>query len=609
MTPFTVTPGTRITMPKQQGLLRRGGRYYSNIKVPKDLKPAMGKEHIREALGTSDYREACRRAIYEKMRWQAFFDDERRKVAARAAPEPKQTRPVLSLSEREAHKFAARHLIGLEQRFRDWWEKEGSRLDASERQEVLFNVSDELATLDGGSETLAPDDAAFSLRGFLNREGIQCPPSSQAFQVLRPLFRAVLAEHSARKLDILEGRPVIPRDTHFRDVYAHSPLPQQPQAITLGEMLKRFEKAQKDGGRSEGTRMTYEIPARILREVFGADAPLSAITRERIESLCDMLRKAPQNAAQRYPKLTLPQAIEAADRAHDTRRLKSKTLANYFNNLVTIFNFAVEKRLMPENPAKDRWLRESFAEEDSGPKAQFTIEDLNSLFRSPLYTGCVDDVNGYAKRGPNTPRRARFWVPLLALFHGLRCNEACQLYAEDVKERDGIAYLAIREKREDGSKCDKRLKTKQSERDVPLHPELTRLGFLAFVTQRRKDASSPRLFPELEAGPTGYFSNYFSKWFRRFKASILGEGHKATFHSFRHQFRDATRAARLSAETVALLAGWEDGGGSKNLTMNRYGRGTEFFRILAEDLAKVRFEGLGLAHLYLPSEPVKTTSR
>jgi hypothetical protein len=88
MTHFTVTPEPRNRMPKQQGLLRRGARFYTNIKVPKDLKAAMGREHIRESLGTSDYREACRRAVYQNMRWRTVFDDERRKLAARTFKGP-----------------------------------------------------------------------------------------------------------------------------------------------------------------------------------------------------------------------------------------------------------------------------------------------------------------------------------------------------------------------------------------------------------------------------------------------------------------------------------------------------------------------------------------
>ena len=57
MSPRIVTLAPKLTMPRQQGLLQRGSRWYSNFKVPLDLCDAFGKTQIRESLGTSDYRE------------------------------------------------------------------------------------------------------------------------------------------------------------------------------------------------------------------------------------------------------------------------------------------------------------------------------------------------------------------------------------------------------------------------------------------------------------------------------------------------------------------------------------------------------------------------
>lgn len=99
----------------------------------------------------------------------------------------------------------------------------------------------------------------------------------------------------------------------------------------------------------------------------------------------------------------------------------------------------------------------------------------------------------------------------------MRCNEAAQLYTEDFCEKEGIFYFDIREARADGTKCEKHLKTKQSKRQIPLHEELIRMGFVEFVQARKNDPAHPRLFPDLPYGSTGYFSNPFSKWFRRFK--------------------------------------------------------------------------------------------
>ena len=50
----------------------------------------------------------------------------------------------------------------------------------------------------------------------------------------------------------------------------------------------------------------------------------------------------------------------------------------------------------------------------------FTTDQLNVIFQAPIYTGCVDDERNYGKPGVNRPKRGRFWLPILSLFHGLR---------------------------------------------------------------------------------------------------------------------------------------------------------------------------------------------
>jgi integrase len=327
-----------------------------------------------------------------------------------------------------------------------------------------------------------------------------------------------------------------------------------------------------------------------LQAFLKREKQLAAITREDMHALFDLLQRAPSNATKRYKGMTLAQATEAADKAQDTRRLSPKTVHHHYIQISALLNLATDEKLISESPLNSRFLRMAVAESaPSQPREQFTIAELNKLFRSPLHENCQADTGA---------RKGVFWVPLLALFHGFRCNEACQIFTEDVKTRDGITFIAIREERENGSKCEKKLKTKQSKRDVPLHPELARLGFLEFVEGRRRDASSPRLFPDLTPGHKGYFSDDFSKCFIRIVKTALGKGCKATMHSFRHQFRDATRAARLPAETVARLAGWEHGEDGMSRQMSHYGRGPEYLRTLAEDIAKVEYPGLDLAHLY-----------
>lgn len=56
MSPQTVTLAPFQEMPRQQGLLLRRNRYYTNFKVPLDLQAALGKKMI-EVRTIEDLRE------------------------------------------------------------------------------------------------------------------------------------------------------------------------------------------------------------------------------------------------------------------------------------------------------------------------------------------------------------------------------------------------------------------------------------------------------------------------------------------------------------------------------------------------------------------------
>ncbi|MFN0077814.1 MAG: DUF6538 domain-containing protein [Prosthecobacter sp.] len=605
-------------MPRQQGLLRRGSRWYSNFKVPPALRDAFGKEHIRETLGTSDYREAVRKIASERHRWTLIFESARSKLAPSkphpAPPQPsaaaKSKRLMTAISDREAFEYATRYLVLNEREFRGWMDSEGRLLDEVKQGDILSDiVQDRIALAEGDEFRGEPLDGTFELQSFLETEGIDCPATSPAFQKLRPLVMAAHLEHLGRCQDMLKGIPAKERDNLFRGIHSHSPAMEKPKGKTLAELIHTKELYNVDVERSVKTVSAFKLPARLLLEVLGEDKPIESISREDMGQVFSLMKDVPLNAQQRYPGMTLKQAIEAARLANDQRKPVHNTLAEHYLHISALFKYAVGEGLMSKNPAATPTFQGMFRKEDVEPREQFTIDELNRLFHAPLYTGCVNDGAGYAKPGPERPRRGRFWVPLLALYHGTRCNEACQIYTADVKTADEIVYIAIREEAEDGGPSIKKLKTKQSIRNVPVHPELIRMGFLDFVEARKRDAESPRLFPELTPGHKGYCSDAFSKWFGRFKHRVLGEECEATMHSFRHQFRDATRAARLPDESVGRLAGWEHGWGIAKLQMHQYGRGKDYLRILAEDLAKVQYPGLDLSHLYpasaaMPKRPL-----
>ena len=134
------------------------------------------------------------------------------------------------------------------------------------------------------------------------------------------------------------------------------------------------------------------------------------------------------------------------------------------------------------------------------------------------------------------------------------------------------------------------LKTASARRDIPVHPELLRLGFMDFVKERRKAAKPNDL---LFAGEAAYARQQWGRglgdWFTRKVRSLKLEGRKLTFHSLRHDFRDALREAEVERGLADYLMGHaQEGMGAQ------YGSGRPSLARLSAAAAKVSYGGLKL---------------
>jgi integrase len=393
--------------------------------------------------------------------------------------------------------------------------------------------------------------------------------------------------------EALPNRPQIVREAPSEDRRAiAAAAPKAPPQKTLRDLLGIFLNDPVKV-RGDKVRMIYNNAIPIVGEVLGMDTPLRSIDREACRRLMDMLLWLPTNTKKRFPKLTAVQASEMAKAKKLTSTLGYAAINSYMKCLSALMNFAVNEGYIDRNPAKG--LRVVDPRHRRDRRLPFSNDQLRAIFNAPLYRGCVDDEHGYADVGAAHPRRARFWVPLIALFSGMRMNEICQLDVADIRRVDGVDCFLITS-RSNGGADDKKVKTSTSERFVPIHPRLTEIGFMDFVDERRRNGSV-KLFPELTLSTTGYYSDPFSKWFRRFIHKAKATRPKTCFHSFRHCFRDALREARIDHDVALALGGWSSGSGAEGtLTAEAYGRG---FRMatLFEAIKRVDYPSLDLAHL------------
>ena len=351
-------------------------------------------------------------------------------------------------------------------------------------------------------------------------------------EALKVTWRATLAKH--------HGRSRI-------DEALNPPLPSQdvPGQVSLGELIGQFiEQKERD---QYGARKlyAYNVASEIMGEVFGASKPINEITNAECRRLVHVLRNIPKHARKRLGAISYVEAAQRGSSGNLALRSNS-TIQSNINTVSAMFNWAVDQGMLTTNPMPRRSLPRGASVRPDEQRYSFTTEDLQSIFNSPVFTQATQDTRGTHRKTP-----ARFWIPLLALFHGCRLNELCQLYLQDIRMEADIPHIAMSR-----GQPEQRGKTVWFDRDIPIHSVILDLGFGDFVAQQRSCVGE-RLFPELTLCKRGYYSSSYQKWFTRLLVKASVKRPRISFHSFRHSFHDAARRAEVPTAAVCKLGGWK----------------------------------------------------
>ena len=253
------------------------------------------------------------------------------------------------------------------------------------------------------------------------------------------------------------------------------------------------------------------------------------------------------------------------------------------SRLRTLLGWAYQNDLAPANVAEG--ISVKVADSGKGKRLPFALDELQAIFASPVY------ANGERPKGGKG--EAAYWLPLLGLFTGARLEEIGQLRVSDVQRReypdqDGKMlagwFLHITESSDERGQAN-RIKNAASERLVPLHPELERLGFIAYI-EKLKDQQG-RVFPDLVPNVYGRLTAKWGEWFGPYMRTVCGITDKRkVFHSFRHTFKDYTRRAKMPEGIQRQLMGHA----GKDVA-DDYGSGYDLHS-LAEAMATYRVPGL-----------------
>lgn len=341
----------------------------------------------------------------------------------------------------------------------------------------------------------------------------------------------------------------------------------------MASLLVAYEK-EKEAGWSASSKKSFAPVARLLRDVF-ADRDISTITRDEAKNVRTLLQSLPAALGRQkaLAELSIAEAVKQGKK-RGLPVISAKTInSQYLVTIAAVFNWAIAEQLTSSNPFKGLSVVDPVAATDR--RDRFEVPQLNRLFKSgPWASPWADDVR----------KSGAFWVPLLCLFHGLRLAEAAGLRVEDVGQEAGVSVLHIRPYE------GRTLKTADARATLPIHPELQRLGFVAFVDAQRA-AGAVLLFPDGAATKGREVGANLGAWFSRHVKRLKLVGTKLGMHSFRHNFEDALREAQLPDRTALALARRTEAGSS-----SVYGGGLST-ALKAEALEKIVYPGLDLSNL------------
>ena len=359
---------------------------------------------------------------------------------------------------------------------------------------------------------------------------------------------------------VMDKKNAFARKTHLQPVIEnYAPEPLQPYQVEVNEKVETIlisklideyiEETERQKGLREKTIVEYKSVLLLMVEVIG-DVPINELSQKHGRLFSSTLEKLPprRKTDGRYIHKSIKEIIQMDVKdTMDTRTINTLIQrCSSWLNWVIRKGFYEEKNIfhgksVPSKKGKNDITRQPFKE-----------EQLKLIFGE-----------GYVNKTLNSVSPCRYvfyWVGILGLFHGTRLQETTQLYINDIYPLNKIWVIDIN----DNTK-DKKLKTTNSKRIIPLHQTLIDLGFLEYlkiIEQKGKE----RVFHELTLGRDGYTKNpskFFNDYLR--ELDIKSPTKKYDFHSLRHTCNNALIQKDVIEEHRNDYLGWGQTGMSKKI--------------------------------------------
>jgi len=319
-----------------------------------------------------------------------------------------------------------------------------------------------------------------------------------------------------------------------------------------------------------GTVADMVVECRVLLEIVGNISIEAFNTMETVTKVKTVLRKYPLNRQQRYRTKPLNAIMKTG--GYDV--IEPKTANEYIKRARAIVEFALKSKMLLNYSV---WVNELFP-------TVVAAEDQRSAYGTDDVSRLIDAICSQPLWSYDPPKPERFWLILIALFHGLRLSNIVALTKGDVCKTDaGMWIFKLRSG-----------KSKNTVRDVAISDCLLLLGFQEWVEGLQRH----QLFQDT--------SDSFSKFYNRdetrkggyivkgFESKFVTTDQKKCLYSLRHTFAGEVYGVSSDFKITSDMMGHSSGG---NVT-SRYMKGVKTEK-LKEVTDKLAFHGIDLNKLEL----------
>ena len=567
--------------------------YLLNIKIPRDLREYFGRNQFKISLKNGIHSQSLLFAKVLYLEVQSIFSSIRMGTISKITV--KQVKDILK-DKIERTLNHSKHIVVDTNTFIESEVKD--KIEEINGDERILRTQLE-QNYDGVLEHIEKEIARI-----IKSKDLTIDSKSLEFKELRKQFLELRLIRSKWKKELLEdsGKSVndfrneiykkfnIEEEKLTPVIENYAPEPTQPYLVEkedkpsqidvspkLSEMKEEFIGERLLSGFSPKSTRELESTIDDLIEIIG-DIPILKVTPNNARDFKKIISSLPKYRSQspRYRGLTIKQILSL----DGVEGQEPKNINKLIYRVRVFFKWLKNNysEYVPQNHFDGLSIQEKKFDK---PRDIFTNKELHKIFDTTPF------LNNTIRNPHRRNKLASYFVPIIAIHTGMRLEEICQLRLEDVYKEGTVDIIRVTISKET------KLKTVTSQRIVPIHENLKRVGFLEYCNYMKKQKKE-RVFWDLTKSRDGYGRNigrYFMEYLR--KVGVY-EFQSKVFHSLRHTFITNLLQNGVREEVVNGLCGHKQ----KTMSTTIYFKGGFPSDLLYEEgISKLNFEGINFGKL------------